>query len=154
MTTENLNKSKEYELLSKRIKSIEENSKRQIILEVNNDVELKFKDEEGKEIWKNYLKEVENPYFKIVFNYTSVWGKYMQYLIEHEQKQLEEIAEYSSHFVDIYGITRNIYSSAVTILSQVWKYGEDLRNWHNKKYGVSNTDGVVNPSVLKLVPKE
>lgn len=153
MTTENLNKSNEYELLSKRIKSIEENQKRQIVLEINNDVELKFKDEECEKIWKNYLKEVENPFFKIAFNYTSAWGKYMQYLIEYEQKQLEEIAEYSSHFVDIYGITGNIYSTAVEILSECWKYGEELRKWHNSKYRVSNTDSVVNSSVLKLVSK-
>lgn len=38
---------------------------------------------------------------------------------------------------------------AVNVLSMSWKYGEELRNWHNKKYGYTG-DGTVNPAMLTV----
>ena len=38
---------------------------------------------------------------------------------------------------------------AVSILSQWWKYGEEVREWHNKEYNYEG-DGVVNPAVLTI----
>ena len=42
-----------------------------------------------------------------------------------------------------------MYGCAVSILSQCWKYGEELRKWHNKEYNYDG-DGVVNPAVLTI----
>lgn len=43
-----------------------------------------------------------------------------------------------------------MYGGAVAALSQFWKYGEELRRWHNKEWGHEDTDGVVNPAVLTI----
>ena len=42
-----------------------------------------------------------------------------------------------------------MYGCAVSILSECWEYGEELRKWHNKKYNHGG-DGVVNPAVLTI----
>lgn len=55
----------------------------------------------------------------------------------------------SSHLADIYGITGFIYGCSVSILSSVWKYGNELRTQHNSKYDYQG-DGVVNPAVLTI----
>lgn len=44
-------------------------------------------------------------------------------------------------------LTGYMYSCAVSLLSDCWVYGDDLRDWHNKKYGYSG-DGVVNTAIL------
>jgi len=43
-----------------------------------------------------------------------------------------------------------MYGCAVSMLSQCWKYGEELRRWHNKEWGHEDTDGIVNPAVLTI----
>lgn len=45
-----------------------------------------------------------------------------------------------------------MYGCAVNILAQCWKYGEELRKWHNKEYNY-NGNGVVNPAVLTIKKK-
>jgi hypothetical protein len=42
-----------------------------------------------------------------------------------------------------------MYGYAVNALSQSWKYGEELRKWHNTDYGYEG-DGIVNPAVLTI----
>ena len=39
---------------------------------------------------------------------------------------------------DYDGITGFMYSAAVTMLSQCWLYGEDLRRWHNKEVQIGD----------------
>lgn len=119
------------------------------VLHIDETVEMEFKDEEGKKSW-NQMVEVnsKDPYGNGVVKYARRWAKYMQKLIA-EGKTVVEIAEKASHDCDIEGITGFMYGCAVNALAQCWKYGEELRKWHNKDYGYEG-DGVVNPAVLTV----
>jgi hypothetical protein len=64
-------------------------------------------------------------------------------------KSVAEVAGQLSHDVDIEGITWFMYGCAVSILSQVRKYGEELKKWHNKKYN-HEWEGVANPALLTI----
>ncbi len=46
-----------------------------------------------------------------------------------------------------------MYGCAVEALAYFWERGEQLREWHNGKYGHSG-DGVVNPAVLVVGESE
>jgi hypothetical protein len=43
-----------------------------------------------------------------------------------------------------------MYGAAVSILANHWKHGEALRKWHNKEFGVENSEGVVNPAMFTI----
>lgn len=85
--------------------------------------------------------------------------KYMHWwtdLMEAEMangKKLEDIAEKTSHDADKEGITGFMYGCAVAALADFWEYGEELRQWHNSKYGHYG-DGVVNPAILTVREKK
>ena len=42
-----------------------------------------------------------------------------------------------------------MHGMAVSILSRHWAHGDELKDWHNKKYNHKG-DGVVNPAVMTL----
>lgn len=46
-----------------------------------------------------------------------------------------------------------MHGIAVSILSQHWEHGEELRKWRNKKYNQKD-DGVVNPTILAIKTKD
>ena len=85
-----------------------------------------------------------------VVTYASRWAKYMQFLIENRNKTVFDIADNISYAAVIDGITGFQYGCAVSILADCWKYGEELRKWHNKEWGREEVDGVVNPAVLTI----
>lgn len=121
------------------------------VITVDESTELQFKDEEAAKNWEQWVEvNSKDPYSLCVVTYASRWGKYMQHLMEKYNKTVVDIAENASHVSDIEGITGFMYGCAVSILSQCWKYGEELRKWHNKEWGQEDTDGVVNPAVLTI----
>lgn len=62
-------------------------------------------------------------------------------------KTLKDVAEKTSFEMGFLGTTGFMYGAAVSVLSQCWKYGEELRKWHNKEYNHEG-EGVVNPAIL------
>ena len=64
-------------------------------------------------------------------------------------RTVAECAKEASFGLDFLGITGFMYGCVVGILSQCWIHGEELRMWHNNKYGVKG-EGVVNPAILTL----
>lgn len=118
------------------------------VLKIDETIEMEFMDEEAKNNWATFEANNTDPYGMGVIKYARRWAKYMQKLIA-EGKSVVEVAEQASHDCDIEGITGFMYGCAVNILSQCWKYGEELRKWHNKDYGYEG-DGVVNPAVLTV----
>jgi hypothetical protein len=119
------------------------------VLHLDETVEMEFNGEEGKKTW-DHLVEInsKDPYGNGVVKYARRWAKYMQKLIA-EGKTVAEIADEASNYCDIEGITGFMYGCAVDALSRCWKWGEELRKWHNKRYGHEG-DGVVNPAVLTV----
>ena len=112
---------------------------------------LQFKDEEARKAWENFVEvNSQDPYSSGVVRYAEYWAKFMQYLmVKHDGVTIAQIADKASHAADIEGVTGFMYGCAVNVLSQVWKYGEELRKWHNKEYDYEG-DGVVNPAVLTV----
>lgn len=100
--------------------------------------------------WEDCQKaNSSDPYSNGVIRYAKRWAELMEEEIAKGSK-LNEIAETTSHTADTEGITGFMYGCAVSILSQVWEYGEELRVWHNSEYGVAESDGVVNPAIINI----
>lgn len=79
-------------------------------------------------------------------------------------KTLEQCADAASRRADDdlghWGITGFQYGIAVSILSQCWEHGEELRKWHNLKTQLKNegekaneSGGVLNPALLNIRDK-
>ena len=120
------------------------------VLSVDETAELQFKDEQAASNWEQFVEvNSKDGYSNGVVTYARRWAKYMQHLMEKHNKSVIQIAEQASFVSDVEGITGFMYGCAVNVLSQTWKYGEELRKWHNKDYGYEG-DGVVNPAVLTI----
>lgn len=94
----------------------------------------------------------KNPdgYGKAILDYAERWARLMQ-LEMVKGKSVEAVAGETSFTADLEGVTGFMHGAAVATLVGCWKYGEDLRRWHNAKYGVSaDKPGVVNPAVLVI----
>jgi hypothetical protein len=98
--------------------------------------------------WNKGLNAQTSDYGKCIFEYAEGWAKLMQKEMQ-KGKTVSECAEETSHLLSFFGITGFMYGMAVSVLSQCWKYGEELRAWHNAKYGVSGK-GTANPALLKI----
>src|SRR3990167_10077697 len=111
---------------------------------------------EGKEQeWQLGVSNNSDPYGRGVYRYAEQWANLMEQKLA-EGRELENIADVTSHEADTEGITGFIYGCAVGILSLVWEHGEALRRWHNLKTQIqregeeANKKGtVLNPALLK-----
>ena len=109
---------------------------------------------EGKEQdYKDWFDKNTDLYGRACFTYAERWAEMLENLIESStdepMKVVVDNADRLSHEADVEGITEFMYGCAVSILSQCWKYGEELRKWHNKEYNYDG-DRVVNPAVLTI----
>lgn len=98
--------------------------------------------------WLNKNKYVEGS----TIAYTERWAKMLEDAVETSagdiMKVLEDNALRLSFEADKEGITGYQYGCAVSILSQYWKYGSYLKQWHNKEYNYDG-DCVVNPAIRR-----
>lgn len=86
---------------------------------------IELADEAG---WQKF-KEV-NGDNDVVVTYAERWARLMQ-LEMSNGKNLEDVVDATHQEADLGDITGPMYGSAVSILSQCWKHGEQLRRWHN-----------------------
>jgi len=114
---------------------------------------MALKDSEG---WKKCCEANSDGYGKAVIDYAEQWARIMEARMANGE-QLGNIADECSHIADTDGITGFMYGCAVSILSKVWKHGEELRLWHNIKTQIhkegenANASGtVLNPAVLTV----
>lgn len=119
---------------------------------------MEFKD---KKLWEEGLQNNQDIYGKACYNYAMDWANTMEELMK-QGKELEDIAKETSFQVsEKHGITGFMYGMAVSILSSTWKYGEQLRQWHNLDIQIGNEGEkankkgtVLNPAIIKLHDKE
>lgn len=109
---------------------------------------------EGKEKeYKDWYDKNSDGYGRACFTYAERWADMLENLIESCDDDVTTIfvknVDRLSHEADIEGITGFMYGCAVSILTQSWKYGEELRKWHNREYNYDG-DGVVNPAILTI----
>lgn len=112
-----------------------------------------LKDEAG---WKLSVKKNQDGYGSGVIRFTARWANMMEAEMA-KGKKLKNIADKISYKADVEGISGFMYGCAVSILSQVWKHGEELRRWHNKETQIgtegdkaNKTGGVLNPALLTV----
>lgn len=102
--------------------------------------------------WQTYQQSMEG-----VAGFAERWARLMQLRINQGQP-LENIAEKSANDADLEGLTGYTYGIAVTILARCWKYGEELRRWHNLSVQIGTegeeanlTNEVLNPGLMKII---
>jgi hypothetical protein len=100
------------------------------------------------EVLKEYEEKNSDPYGARCVSYAKEWALLMQVGIK-EGRLVKDIAEQTSHEADYDGISGFMYGASVSILSQCWKHGEELRKWHNKEYNHEG-NGVANPAILTI----
>ena len=119
------------------------------VIKIDETTEIIFKDSHSQKVWEKMVKEnSRDPYGICIVTYARRWAKLMQTLIE-DGSSLEEVAEQSSYDADLEGVTCFMYSQALSSLCKSWKYGEELRQWHNKEYGYAG-EGIVNPAFMTI----
>lgn len=124
---------------------IKDKEERRLFAEKTRGIEIELKNIEG---WNKSKSINTDGYGSCVLEYAEGWAKLMQSEIS-KGKELKDIAQPTSFELGFLGITGYMYGAAVSILSQCWKYGEELRKWHNKEYNHEG-DGVVNPAIMTL----
>lgn len=114
---------------------------------------MKLKDPEG---WQKTVDNNQDPYGAAGVGFARRWAELMEAKID-EGKPLALIAEATSHEADTEGITGFMYGCAVSILSQVWEHGEELRRWHNLATQIgkegeraNENGGTLNPALLVI----
>jgi hypothetical protein len=107
-------------------------------------------------IWNEWIENNKDSYGSAVIRYAKAWAELMEERINSGEK-LEDIAEETSQIADTEGITGFMYGAAVSTLAGSWKYGEQLRRWHNLDTQIAdegekaNEKGtVLNPAVLNI----
>lgn len=98
------------------------------------------------DIWSKTVEINTDGYGSCFVGYAEGWAKLMQVEIGNGAT-VKDCAERSSLELGFFGITGFMYSAAISILSECWVNGEDLRKWHNKEYS-HNGAGVVNAALL------
>ena len=114
---------------------------------------MTLRDEEG---WKKAVAANTDGYGGGVMSFAERWARLMEGRMANGDT-LEACAEEASSLADNEGITGFMYGCAVSILSQVWVHGEQLRRWHNLKTQIGHegekankSGGVLNPALLSL----
>lgn len=105
------------------------------VLFIDDTTDIEFKDDEAEKNWKLFVEINSKVGYSDVVTYARRWAKYMQHLMYKHDKSVSEIAFQTSYVTNIEYITEPRYGFAVDALAKFWKYGEYLRNWHNKEYG-------------------
>lgn len=107
--------------------------------------------------WDEWVNKNDDFYGAGVIEFAGRWANLMETKMADGEK-LEDIAMSTSHEADTDGITGFMYGAAVQTLSKHWKYGEQLRRWHNAYLAPEQADeanaapGVVlNPALVTNV---
>lgn len=114
---------------------------------------IELADEAG---WQKFKDVNTDGYGGAVVTYSERWARLMQVEMANGKK-LEDVADAASHEADLEGITGFMYGCAVSTLAACWKYGDQLRRWHNLKTQLGNegekaneSGGVLNPALLSI----
>ncbi|MFH1078561.1 MAG: hypothetical protein V1745_04780 [Patescibacteria group bacterium] len=114
---------------------------------------MSLRDEIG---WKKMVEVNSDGYSACAIRYAERWACLMEGRIA-EGDTIEKCAEKTSLLADSEGISGCMYGIAVSILSQVWVHGEQLRRWHNKdaQLGTEGDEanekgGVLNPAMVRI----
>lgn len=130
-----------------------ERKERELFEEKTKGVEIRLADVRQ---WNEFKEKNKDPYGACCVEYAEGWAKLMQIEIKNGSK-ISDCAERTSHELGFLGVTGFMYGCAVSMLSQCWEHGEELRKWHNIKTQIRNegelaneSGGVLNPALLSI----
>ncbi len=119
------------------------------IFEVDASTKMQFKDRNSELIWTCFVyRNSKHFYNRSVAEYACRWAKYMQHLIETQNKTVSQIAENTSYICNIDGITGFQFNYALSALSELWLYGDELLQWYNNKYGIKQVDSDIDKPAM------
>jgi len=117
---------------------------------------MKCKNDEAQAGWDLTVKNNDDPYGKAGVDFARRWADLMEQRIDGGAT-LTDVAKQCSHDADTEGITGFMYGCAVSILSQTWVHGEELRRWHNLDTQIGTegeaanaSGGTLNPALLNI----
>ena len=109
---------------------------------------MKFKDQDS---WEKCVKINDDFYGAGILRFAERWANLMEEYIE-KGVSLEDCVKEASRKADTEGITGSMYGYAVSILADVWEYGEELREWHNLDTQIGDEGEKANKEGKVLVP--
>lgn len=113
-------------------KEFRKNAVQRKIVEVDDSTKLEFKNEYSEGCW-NFLLEcnADNIRNQFILKFARRLGKYMQHLMHVHNKTVFDIAKQSANLCGVDQLSGVDYNSAIHVLEGCWKYGDELREWHN-----------------------
>lgn len=113
-------------------------------------------------MWQSWVDANSDGYGAAIMRYAEKWGRLMQVGMSTAANMaptdwIAANADECSHVADDEGLTGFMYGAAVSMLSQAWVYGEELRRWHNLKTQIKDegeraneSGGVLNPAMMTV----
>jgi hypothetical protein len=106
------------------------------------------------ELWESYVSKNTDAYGKATIDYADRWACAMQDEIANG-KSVADVADRTSYQADTEGITGFMHNAAIATLAGCWKYGEELRRWHNSQFGQQGksadaSGAVINSCIIKI----
>ena len=107
------------------------------------------------EEWNKGVAKNQDSYGFCVYEYSNEWATLMEKAI-NEGAVLKDVFMDLSHKTDEkYGITGYMFGASVGMLANWWIHGDELRIFHNNRYGVkADEQGTVNPAILTIHKKD
>ena len=119
---------------------------------------MKLKDAEG---WAKHKAANTDAYGRAVIVFAERWADLMEPRIDAGEEITKEMMDETSREAVPPWITGFMYGCAVSILSQAWEHGEELRRCHNLATQLGNegekaneSGGTLNPAVISFGKKE
>ena len=116
---------------------------------------MQFKNDEKKAEWEKGLA-CQGPYGQAGYRFAQRWADAMELAMAHGDT-VAACYEDAGHEADTEGITGFMYGCAVSVLANVWKHGENLRQRHNLDTQIgregekaNKTGAVLNPALLTI----
>lgn len=110
---------------------------------------MKLKDRDS---WAEYVNNnSSDPYSGAGVRFAERWANLMEEYMENGTP-LKDCAKKASREANTEGITGFLYGCAVSILADVWEYGEELREWHNLDTQIGDEGEKANKEGKVLVP--
>lgn len=113
--------------------------------------------------WDKGVANNKDPYGARVYSYAKDWAEMLEKRMPENATDAQAMrvivdhADADSSAADPDGITGFMYGASVSVLSHVWKYGEQLRRWHNLRTQIgtegekaNKSGGVLNPALLNV----
>ena len=118
---------------------------------------MKIKDQAAWDRW--VAANSSDDYSKCCLDFASAWAEDMEARLD-VGATVSDCAQVAFSEVDNrpgFGITGFMYGAVVSMLSQCWEHGEDLRRWHNVDTQIGDegikaneSGGVLNPAMLSV----